>query len=65
MIVTTGFFDMPKVSPDDLAVGDAIDWKAADSAVISTASANPKIGVVVSAVGNPYKSVRVRLNGTF
>lgn len=65
VIVTTGVFDMPKVSTDDLALGDAIYWKTADSAVTSTASGNTKIGVVVSAVGNPYKSVRVRLNGTF
>lgn len=65
VIVTTGVFDMPKVSTDDLAVGDVIYWKAADSAVTSTASGNTKIGVAVSAAGNPSGSVRVRLNGTF
>lgn len=65
VLVTTGVFELPKVSTDELAVGDAIYFRTSDGAVTGTATGNTKIGVAVSAAGNPSASVRVRLNGTF
>lgn len=65
VLVTTGVFELPKVSTDELAVGDAVYFRTSDGAVTSTATGNTKIGVAVSAAGNPSASVRVRLNGTF
>lgn len=65
VLVTTGVFELPKVSTDELAVGDAVYFRTSDGAVTGTASGNSKIGVAVSAAGNPSASVRVRLNGTF
>ena len=65
VLVTTGVFELPQVSTDELAVGDAAYWKAADTAVTSTASGNTKIGVAVAAAGNPSGAVHIRLNGTF
>ncbi len=64
---TTGVFEMAKVSTDVLAVGAAVYWD--DSAGLATSDddtgSNPKIGVAVTAAGNPSSSVRVRLNGAF
>lgn len=65
VLTTTGVFELPKVSTDDLAVGDAVYFRSSDSTVTSTASGNTKIGVAVAAAGNPSGAVRVRLNGTF
>ena len=65
VLVTTGVFELPKVSTDELAVGDAVYFRTSDEAVTSTATGNTKIGVAVLAAGNPSASVRVRLNGTF
>jgi predicted RecA/RadA family phage recombinase len=64
-LVTTGVFELPKVSTDALAVGDTVYFKSADDAVTSTASGNTKMGVAVTAAGNPSGTVNVRLNGTF
>nr|WP_306266480.1 DUF2190 family protein [Pararhizobium sp. IMCC3301] len=65
VLTTTGVFDLGKVAIDVLSVGDPIYWRASDGLVTGTATANTKIGVAVSAAGNPSSSVRVRLNGTF
>ena len=65
VLVTEGVFEMPKVSTDELAVGDAVYFRTSDGAVSSTASGNTKIGIAVSEAGNPSASVHVRLNGTF
>ncbi|GGL52151.1 DUF2190 family protein [Wenxinia marina] len=65
VLTTRGVFDMPKVSTDAFAVGDAVYWRTSDGAVTATASGNTKIGVAVTAAGNPSASVHVRLNGTF
>ena len=64
-LVTTGVFELPKVSTDALAVGDTVYFKSADGNVTSTASGNTKMGVAVTAAGNPSGTVNVRLNGTF
>jgi predicted RecA/RadA family phage recombinase len=67
VLVTSGVFEMPKPATDVLAVGDPVYWD--DAATLATADDdtgnNPKIGVAVTAAGNPSSSVRVRLNGTF
>jgi predicted RecA/RadA family phage recombinase len=65
VLTTTGVFELPKVSTDALAIGDAVYFRTSDSTITSTASGNTKIGVAVAAAGNPSGSVRVRLNGTF
>lgn len=65
VLVTAGVFEMPKVSTDELAVGDAVYFRTSDGAVSSTASGNTKIGIAVTEAGNPSASVHVRLNGTF
>ena len=64
-LATTGVFELPKVSTDVLAVGDTVYFKSADGNVTSTASGNTKMGVAVTAAGNPSGTVNVRLNGTF
>lgn len=64
-LVTAGVFEMPKVAADDITLGAAIYWRASDGLVTTTASGNTKIGVAVTAAGNPSSSIRVRLNGTF
>ena len=64
-LATTGVYEMPKVSTDDIAVGAAVYWRSSDGAVTTTASGNTKIGLAVTAAGNPSASVNVRLNGTF
>ena len=64
-LVTTGVFELPKVSTDAITVGDTVYFKSADGNVTSTASGNTKMGVAVTAAGNPSGTVNVRLNGTF
>jgi len=44
VLTTTGVFELPKVSADDLAVGDPVYFRTSDSTVTSTASGNTKIG---------------------
>ncbi len=65
-LATTGVFDMPKLSTDDMSVGDPIYWD--DSAGVVTldddTGTNPLIGVAVTAAGNPSSTVNVRLNGS-
>ncbi len=63
--VTTGVFKLRKVSTDEWAVGDAVYFRTADGAVTGTATGNTKIGMAVSAAGDPSEAVRVRLNGSF
>ena len=65
VLVTQGVFEMPKVAADDIALGATVYWRSSDGLVTITASGNTKIGVAVSAAGNPSSAVRVRLNGTF
>lgn len=62
-LVTVGVFEMPKVNTDDIAVGDAVYFRTADGLVTKTASGNTKVGIAVTAAGNPSGTVNVRLNG--
>lgn len=64
-LVTHGVFELPKVSTDDISVGASVYHRASDNLVTITASGNTKIGVAVTAAGNPSGSVNVRLNGSF
>lgn len=65
-LATTGVFEMPKPSTDELAVGDPVYWD--ESARLATADddtgSNPQIGIAVTAAGNPSSAVNVRLNGS-
>lgn len=64
-LVTVGVFDLPKVSTDTFAVGAAVYWDNTAKLMTSTTSGNTKVGVAITAAGNPSGSVNVRLNGTF
>ena len=66
MVLTTkGVFTMPKVSTDVMAVGDVVYWD--DSAGLVTTDDdtgnNPRVGLAVTAAGNPSGTVNVRLDG--
>lgn len=61
-INTRGVFDLPKVSAQAWAVGDAVYWVAADKKVSTTASGNTLIGHAVAAAANPSDIGRVRLS---
>lgn len=65
VIVTTGVFDVAKVSTDDFALGVSVYWVSANGLMTTTASSNLKIGIAVVAAGNPSATVNVRLNGSF
>lgn len=65
VLVTAGVFDMPKVATDDISVGEPIFWDDVAKLVTVDGTGNTRIGVAVSAAGNPSGSVRVRLNGSF
>lgn len=64
-LVTTGVFEMAKVSALAIAVGDTIYWDDTAKLVNKTATGNTKIGVAVTAAANPSATVNVRLNGAF
>ena len=64
-VVTYGVFDLAKVSTDDIAVGVVVYHRTSDNLVTTTASGNTRLGVAVTAAGNPSGTVAVRLNGTF
>lgn len=65
VIATQGVFTMPKVSTDAFAIGGAVYWDDAQALVTVTTAGNTKIGVAVTAAGNPSGEVAVRLNGAF
>ncbi len=64
-LVTTGVFELPKVSTDEFAVGAAAYWDDATKLVTAddAMGANSRIGVAVTAAANPSASVQVRLDG--
>jgi predicted RecA/RadA family phage recombinase len=62
-LATTGVYDLAKVGADDVAVGDVLYHRASDGLVTKTASGNTRIGIAVTAAGNPSASVNVRLDG--
>lgn len=64
-LVTTGVFEMNKVSALAIAIGDKVYFDAATGLVNKTASGNTLIGVATSAAANPSGTVNVRLNGSF
>ena len=65
VLTTKGVFTMPKVSTDVMAVGDVVYWD--DSAGLVTTDDdtgnNPRVGLAVTAAGNPSGTVNVRLDG--
>jgi predicted RecA/RadA family phage recombinase len=63
VLTTTGVFELPKVAANTFAVGAIVYWDDTAKVVTSTASGNTRIGLAVSAAGNPSASVRVRLDG--
>ena len=65
VLVTAGVFEMPKVATDDVSVGEPLFWDDTAKLGMVDGSGNTRIGVAVSAAGNPSGSVRVRLNGSF
>ena len=65
VLATTGVFDLPKVTADDLTLGKRAYWNAGTSEVTATVSSNKLIGVAVVAAGAGATTVKVRLNGSF
>jgi len=63
LLVTTGVFDMPKVSANTFAVGAVVYWDDTNKVITSTASGNMRVGLAVTAAANPSASVHVRLDG--
>jgi predicted RecA/RadA family phage recombinase len=59
----TGVYSLLKVTTDVIAIGDDLYWDDSVKAVTVTATANTRIGVAVSAAGNPSTAVNVRLTG--
>lgn len=62
VISTVGVFTLPKTTTDDIAVGAAVYWDAAEAEVTTTAAGNTLIGHAVAAAGNPSATVAVRLS---
>ncbi|MCF6232089.1 MAG: DUF2190 family protein [Rhodobacteraceae bacterium] len=65
VLATTGVFDLPKVTADDLTFGKRAYWNAGTGEVTATVSSNKLIGVAVVAAGAGAATVAVRLNGSF
>jgi predicted RecA/RadA family phage recombinase len=65
VLSTVGVFELEKVLTDAVAIGDLLYWDNGANLVTTTAAENARIGAAVSAAGNPSRSVRVRLNGSF
>jgi predicted RecA/RadA family phage recombinase len=63
VLTTEGVFDMPKPSTNTFDVGALAYWDDTAKLVTSTASGNTRIGLAVTAAGNPSGSVNVRLDG--
>ncbi|MEM6890268.1 MAG: capsid cement protein [Pseudomonadota bacterium] len=65
VLTTKGVFTLSKPTTDVMAVGDVLYWD--DSAGLVTTNddtgANPRVGLAVTAAGNPSGSVNVRLDG--
>jgi predicted RecA/RadA family phage recombinase len=65
VLTTKGVFNMPKPSTDVIAVGAVLYWD--DSAGLVTTDddtgSNARIGLAVTAAGNPSGTVNVRLDG--
>lgn len=62
---TVGVFELPKVAADAMEIGEVIYWDDTAKLVTLNATDNFKIGVAVTAAGNPSGEVAVRLNGAF
>jgi predicted RecA/RadA family phage recombinase len=60
-LATTGVFEVPKATTDEIAVGDVVNWDSA-AGEATVASADAKIGHAVAAAGNPSGTVEVRLS---
>lgn len=62
-LVTLGVFTLPKTSTDAVAVGDVLYFDAANGVVAldDDSGANARIGLAVTAAGNPSASVKVKL----
>lgn len=59
-----GVFELPKVSTDDVAVGDFLYYDLSAGLLTKTAATNTLAGIAVAAAGNPSATVKIRLNGS-
>ena len=62
VIHTTGVYELPKESTDDITVGEAVFWDDANSRVTDDGTGNTLIGHAIAAAGNPSATVKVRLS---
>lgn len=61
--VTEGVFTLPKVSTDVFAIGAPVYWDDGNKVVTAVAADGVRVGVAVTAAGNPSASVQVKLSG--
>lgn len=62
VISTSGVFELPKATIDDIAVGASVYFDASAGEVTLTSTGNTFIGHAVTAAGNPSSTVAVRLS---
>ncbi|MBL8215824.1 MAG: DUF2190 family protein [Bryobacterales bacterium] len=62
-VETVGVFELPKITTDDVAVGDALYWNSSQSKLTATAGtgSKPLVGYAVAAAGNGVTTVKARL----
>ncbi len=65
VLSTSGVFELPKTTADDIAVGLAVFWDDTAKEVTVTSTDNTRVGVAIAAAGAGVTSVKVRLNGSF
>ncbi len=63
-IQMTGVMSLPKLSTDNVAVGDPLYWDATNGQLTVTATDNKLVGVAVFAAGSGATSVEIRMNGS-
>lgn len=62
VLSTTGVFELPKATTDEIAIGDPLYWDATAGKITVTTTDNTFVGYAVSAAANPSGAVRVRLS---
>lgn len=63
-LVTTGVYDLAKVSAQAWTQGAKIYWDSATKLATTTSAGNTLIGIAAAAAGNPSASGWVRLGAT-
>jgi predicted RecA/RadA family phage recombinase len=62
-LVRTGVFELPKLSTDVFAAGDAVYWDDTAKECTATSASNTLIGCAVQAAANPTATAIILLDG--